>query len=462
MDKKKTKIFVPLFIIVIVFWTLMINQLQFYIQANNVNSTEREYRTDIVNFLQSSLWDENYSSFYSYRLDNGSFGDRGLRKYTSFNMWAIRALLQYSIVMDSNSTFDNLGVEALNFILTYSQNKTNGGFYHWVERNGSLLETSDFNFNNSIYQIGTYQAWVLITLIEVYKYTQNTTYINIWGKEVADFLINNLWDTTYGGFYSSYNPFYDVMVETHKYTWYQAWPALALMEYYEVTGNISYLSYATDAINFMLNNLWDNNFKAFVNNATDDGTISPTTYFTLTDQAAAILTLSKNYNITGNSSILNNYLVPIISFVKKYLWNNFNNQFYSSCELDGTNPSSLIRPSDLSIWLYALSTILDYSNDDVLELFLIHSLTHLNSFGWEPAKKAFVRELDHQGTLFDLNKWTIEQVIPLFLFSYYLPNPNNMQFYILLAFFIGSTTVLIILYYKFKKTKELTRYKITR
>ena len=162
MGKKKNKIFVPLLIIMIVFWTLMINQLQLNTQAINVNSTEREYRTDIVNFLQSSLWDENYSSFYSYQLNNGSFNVKGLRKFTSFNMWAIRALLQYSKVLDDNTTFNSLGLEALNFILTNSQNKTNGGFYHWVEQNGSLLETSDFNFNNSIHQIGTYQAWVLI------------------------------------------------------------------------------------------------------------------------------------------------------------------------------------------------------------------------------------------------------------------------------------------------------------
>jgi len=222
------------------------------------------------------------------------------------------------------------------------------------------------------------------------------------------------------------------------------------------------LNYAIDAINFLMDNLWESNFEAFVDRAMENGTMSSSTSFTLTDQAATLLALSKQFNITGNVSLVNNFIVPIINFVKIYLWNQFYNQFYSTCELDGTNPSTVIRPSDLSIWLYALSTTLDYLNDDLLEFFLIKSLIQLNTYGWDPAKKAFNRQFDHDGTLLDSSKWTIEQVIPLFLFSIFLRVPNNIQLYIFVAFFIGTATVLAIVISKYKKTKELTRFRITR
>ncbi|GAH42356.1 unnamed protein product, partial [marine sediment metagenome] len=120
--------------------------------------------------------------------------ERGLRKYTSFNAWAVRALLQDAISRNDNSTFNTQGLEALNFVMNHLQNSTNHGLYHWVLQNGSLPDKSHWTFNNSVYQIGTYQAWMILAMIEVYNFTLNTTLLD-WSKEIANFLITYLWDS---------------------------------------------------------------------------------------------------------------------------------------------------------------------------------------------------------------------------------------------------------------------------
>ncbi|NVM30687.1 MAG: AGE family epimerase/isomerase [Candidatus Helarchaeota archaeon] len=455
--KKKKVLVITLIVVSIISWIVIINELEYNYLINESN-----YPKLIVNHLKRELWDSDNSGFYKFHFDNGTISDEGLNKYTSFNIWTVRALLHYEIAHEDDSTFDTHGMDALNFIFNYLQNKTNKGFYHWVYQNGSIPAMGHVMFNNSVLQIATYQAWVLLTITDFYRYTLNETYIDVWGNQTANFLITKLWDSTYGGFYSEYLPFHEEITDRYKYTWYQAWPALALMDYYEITGNETYMTYANTTLNFMITNLWDSNLKGFVFSALENGTINATTEFTLTDQAAAVLALSKATNITGNLTYWNDYLVPLVNFTKNYLWDDECGQFYSACDINGTNPDATNRPSDLSIWLFALSEVIDSLNDTSLEDLLTSSTAHLNSIGWDGVKKAFNRKFFNNGTVINLEKWTIEQAIPLFFYSQYFQEipTSYILIYVYVPIFAGTIFALAYIYLKFGKKKDLTRKKL--
>ncbi len=450
----KKIIFVVLFIAVLLSSTMIAIEISAYFVANKSN-----YKEDSVDFLVDFLWDQEYGGFYSNRFDNASFPERGGDKFTSFNIWAIRSLLQYSVSQNDNSTFEEYGVDALNFIFTYLYNATNKGIFHWVFQNGSLPEMSDTRFNNSIYQIGTYQAWVLITLLEAYEYTGNMTYVNVWGKNLANFLIKTLWDSTNGGFYESFLPYYDLIPFSNKYTWYQAWPALALLNYYEMTGNETMLYYANLTLEFMINYLWNTELGCFIDYCLENGTPTLDSQVTLYDQAAALLTLSELIGITKNQTYTTEYLVPILNFTHTYLWNGEFKQFYAGCDVNKTNVDPTLRPSDLSLWLFALKQSIDLlNNSEIFDVelsknLLSHSISHMIEVAWDKTGKGFYRKIYLNGTLIETEKWTIEQALPIFLFFEYFP-VNYFNFYLIsiyLGILIGS--IMLIVYVSFTQKK---------
>ena len=456
--KWKKIFFITLFTISILSWTLMINELQF-----NIASRKQDYKEDTVEFLINHLWDQEYSGFYAYIANNVCIpcGAKAPTKYTSFNSWAIRALLQYSISHNDSYIFEEYGLKTLNFVLNNLLNKTNKGFYHWINQNGSLPAEGDLLFNNSVYQIGTYQAWMLITLIEVYKYTLNSTYINVWGKDVANFLITKLWDSEHGGFYSTYIPFYDQIVDFLKYTWYQAWPAIALLDFYEITGNQTYMTYVNNTLDFLINYLLDSNTESFLSQCFENGTVDPNSIFMLTDQAAILLAFSKASNLTGNQTYRDDYLLPILNFTKNYLWNDEFSQFYYDCDKNGENPELYQRPSDLSFCLFALSQVINNLNDtNSFKKIIDYSMKNMITNAWDYNAKGFYRKFFFNGTIADQDKWTIEQTIPLFLFCHYSPEHpiSSISFYIFLGIFVGTIVSIIFIYFKRDPHKKLIRH----
>lgn len=452
--KREKIILVSLIIISIISWTGLITELEqkCFIGESNIPES-------ILNSLKTQLWDSTYESYYSYRFVNGTLSERSMQKYTSFNIWGVRALLHYSLMKNDFSIFEDYGFKTLQFLSYYLRNETNKGFYHWTYQNGSLPESGTIYHNNSIAQIGTYQAWVLLTLIDIYSFTGNTSYLTAWGNETANFLIQKFWDPIYKGFYSEYLPIYDINPDPLKHTWYQAWPALALMAYYEITRNETYLLYANATIDFMINNLWDDQIKAFNRRAFENGTIDPLCGFTLTDQAATLLLLTKAAEITGNMGYWNNYIVPILNFTQQFLWDNENGQFYSECDSNGANAVPRNRPSDLSIWLFTLYKVIKSLNDSILERQLGSAITQLISVGWDTNSNAFVREFWNNGTIINSDKWTIEQALPLLLFSYYIWEHSLNVEAICIKTFVYIGTVIVLFYFWKKKPKSLSNEK---
>ncbi|MFX1293741.1 MAG: hypothetical protein ACFFD2_02610 [Promethearchaeota archaeon] len=456
----KKIIVVVLFITFFLSSTMIVIEIYSYFVAN-----KSTYKEESVDFLVDFLWDQDHGGFYSSRFNNESFPERGLHKYTSFNIWATRALLYYSIFQKDNSTFENYGLKALNFIFTYLYNSTNKGIYHWVLQNGSLPDMSDERFNNSIYQIGTYQAWVLITLLEAYEYTGNMTYLNVWGKNLADFLIINLRDSSNGGFYERFLPYFDLIPDTKKYTWYQAWPTLALMNYYEITGNETMLYYANLTLEFMINYLWNTELGCFIDYCLENGTLTPDSQVNLYDQAAALLTISKVIDITKDQTYLTEYLVPILNFTHKWLWSGEFKQFYAGCDTNKTNLDPTLRPSDLSLWLFALKRFIDVlNNSEIFDVefsrnLLSQSISHMNKVAWDYTSKGFYRKIYLNGTLIETEKWTIEQALPIFLFFQYFPEShfNYFLFSVYLCILISTIILMVYISFKPKKRRKLKR-----
>jgi len=448
-----------LIIITVILWTVLVNAFIINLQIPQIN-----YRDEIVNYLGDNLWDSDHTSFYSYWFDNGTLREKSYRKYTSFNSWAIRALLEYSISKNDNSTFEEYCLPTVNFLTTFLQDKTNGGFYHWVLENGSQLNMSDWRYNNSVFQIATYQAWALLALIDVYKFTLNTTYIDVYGANVSRFLLNKLWDPFYGGFYAIYLPFYNIYIETYKYSWYEAWLALALMEYYEVTGNTTFMTYANATLDFLTHYLWDNNTGAFIYRSYANGTWESSDRYYLTDQAAALLALVKAVELTGNQSYIDNYFLPALSFAENYLWSAKFQQFFMSYELGAKELDLSIRPSDLSIWLFALvEANQTLKGKNTLIQLLDAAILQMNSNMWDFTHGGFYRKFFINGTLLDSSKWTIEQAIPLFLFTHYLTEFKVDYFtvFLLLGGFAITIGVTIYFHLKFSKNRIFEREKLS-
>lgn len=453
MKRSKKIIIVVLLIVAISACSFMIFERFFNLIPSNL-----DYKEDTYNFLTENLWDQENTGFFSSTLLNECCEDSEANKYTSFNIWACRSILKYSIIKDNFSIFENYGLKSLYFILDYLQNSTNKGFYHWVLANGSLPSKEEGDiFNNSIYQIGTYQAWVLLALTEIYEVTLNTTYIDVWGKQIADFLLNKLWDPVNGGFYSIYLPFYDEIIDTQKYTWYQTWPAIALMSLYEITKNETYMIYVNRTLDFIINNLWNNALNAVVVQCLENGTAISDTKITLTDQAAVVLTLSKATNITGNQTYWDDYIEPILNFTTYFLWSTDFGQFHSTIELNGTSPDFINRPSDLSFCLNIFWEIATELDDLYLCNLLDTSLINMINTAWDDENQGFFRKFFINGTLIDTSKWTIEQAIPLYLFCSHMPEfpINYRNFWLYLSIFLGSLVGLVYLYFKPEKAEIL-------
>jgi len=455
------KIAIGIILIAVLFSsTMIVIEIYSYLISNKPH-----YKEDTVDFLVNFFWDPDNGGFFSNRFNNGSFPERGEQKFTSFNIWATRALLYYSIDQKDNSTFENYAVSTLNFIFNNLFNSSNKGVYHWVLQNGSLPDIDDERFNNSVFQIGTYQAWVLITLLEAYEYTGNMTYLSVWGEGIADFLITKLWDSTNGGFYESFLPYYDVIPFTNKYTWYQAWPALALMDYYRITGNETILYYVNLTLQFMINYLWSTELGCFTDYCSENGSQMVDSRVNLYDQAVALLTLSEIVDITKNQTYQADFLLPILNFTHRWLWSDEYKQFYAGCDINKTSFDPTQRPSDLSLWLFALErSVNTLNNSEIFDValsknLLKQSISQMNKIAWDQKWKGFNRKFYLNGSLIENEKWTIEQALPLFLFCQYFPvNQFNYHlFSVYLCILISGMIFMVYFYLKPKKTHELKR-----
>lgn len=310
---------------------------------------------DTLNFTLQNLWSVENQAFYYYQKEDGSFDEIGKKFFTSFNAWSYFAMLEVSKMTNNFSYFYNYSIPCLDYIMTHLINKTNYRVYHWCFNNGSLppiVDISNYNFSTETYP--NYQSWTILALLSAYNLTGNITYLNDYAIPMLNFLITTLWDADNNSFYSCY--YFNGAIDFVKDSWYQEWAIIALLEAYEITDNITYIEYANKTLNFLLNYLWDQTYGGFYSFCEKNGS-NPLTSKYIASQAAGISAITKMVLITNNFSLINDIITPTLNFTFLYLWKNEYGQFINSTNRFGETQDIIIRPSDISILLKALLEI---------------------------------------------------------------------------------------------------------
>ncbi|MFX1450749.1 MAG: AGE family epimerase/isomerase, partial [Promethearchaeota archaeon] len=338
---------------------------------NKVNSNIYE----TLNFTLDNLWSEAYKAFYYYQHADGSHDENTTRIFTSFNVWSYFAMLEISQVTNNSEYFYNYSIPSLEYILSNLVNKSTYGVYHWCYENGSFPLTvyiNDYNWSTRIYS--TYQAWTILSLLNAYNLTGNITYLDDYAKPMLDFMITTLWDTQYNGFYREY--FFNGNFDSEKESWYQQWPIIALLESYKVTNNITYMEYANKTLNFLLNYLWDNSYGGFYFYCQKNGT-TPETSKHIRSQAGGLSALIKAVDILKNYTLIHDYIDPTLEFTINHLWNTNFGQFITNTSESGVGQDLIIRASEISFLLTSLLEIPKSYNLSSYSNYILKSLSHI-------------------------------------------------------------------------------------
>ncbi len=146
---------------------------------------------------------------------------------------------------------------------------------------------------------------------DYYKYKNDTV---TRANTTIEFLISNLWDSTYKGFNES------DAIGAKKRTFDNMLMIITLLEYYNARGQSEYVTYAEDIFKFEYNYLWDNQTKLFLSYCDYNGN-NPSALINSTDNILAIIALLKLYRATYNQTYLN---------IANQTYGSFNTIFYDS------------------------------------------------------------------------------------------------------------------------------------
>lgn len=157
--------------------------------------------------------------------------------------------IQYNSDFYRNHIIEHL----LPFWEKYSIDHRYGGFITHLDRRGQIYDDT--------VKSATMQARMIYAFSVGYNIQSNLNYLNIAKQEVK-FLIENLWDHEFGGWYRSV--YRDGRVkDTEKQLWVQAYVLLGLVEYYRLTRDNSILKYVIKTHELLDQYGWDKQYLGY-------------------------------------------------------------------------------------------------------------------------------------------------------------------------------------------------------
>jgi mannose/cellobiose epimerase-like protein (N-acyl-D-glucosamine 2-epimerase family) len=130
------------------------------------------------------------------------------------------------------------------------------------------------------------------------------------------------WDNSIGGFFTNIDRFGNVITGwgTNKNMLTQSRNAYGLVRAYMLTGDTTYLSYAKNALEWMYDHAWDENYGGWFQELNINGNpINPTANKTAFYQHYALLGIAAYYEATGDTTAWN-WLMRGYQHLENYYW----------------------------------------------------------------------------------------------------------------------------------------------
>jgi len=265
----------------------------------------------------------------------------------------------------SNLEYDNFLVnqriqDGSKFIMNNLYDGKDGGFYISCESDGNNPITLKYS---------SFQAFSALAFYNLYLNLHDQLYWNL-AESAIDFLIGNLWDTSYLGFYHCSDRSGNISnvesgkLPTIKDSAYQSWAILALVKSYELKNNKEILPLINQTLTFLFQKLWDENNSIFYKWTERDGS-NPLKIVLSYYNFWIITALIKAYRIFYNSQYME-YVNKTVNYLYANLWNSTSQYFYYSGD-------SYRTPIDKSNYLIVQSAALIALNELYLET---RNITH--------------------------------------------------------------------------------------
>ncbi|MHA1378729.1 MAG: hypothetical protein ACTSRG_10140 [Candidatus Helarchaeota archaeon] len=401
--------------------------ITYYLQGRNVSF-----------FLENYLWD-SINQIYNYSVDSGAAAQNWTIKYTRANTLAIEGLLKYKFpkvyLTRANTT--------MRLLLEHNR-PDNVGFYKNVDRNHGQygtskfeltaddflsimslselsIETNNSNFvTNVSYEIynrinstffntteGSFKigfdeegkfinestlidnTYALLGLSELYKITNNITYLQIINKTWY-YINNSLWDNIYGGYYNQSTG------QINRNSFDHFLIILANLEVANISSAMPNLqNNATKMANYTLqlinNNMWDNNSWGYYTSANQSWGID-SVYQNKLDakkldvNSLSIITQLKYLELFPtdiNSSVYSNRINQTVLFLENYLWYDKLGGFFDFCNHNGSIIGLNQSTADNSWAVLAYCDLYGYSNNYSYYLKSEEILNFINFYLWD-------------------------------------------------------------------------------
>jgi len=191
-----------------------------------------------IDFALANLWDSNNYGFYQYSTDNGTILASGRLKRIVTQALMVSALSDmYSKKNDSK--YLNYINKTISFSMSHLWDPINKGFFAHSSEDGLTID-------ETLSKATSKQFYMVFALLEVYKISRGITrsYKVSWTSdyskyifdiilETLEFVLSNLWDDSYAGFYIAHDMMGEIQ-NTNKFAIPQALGAEILLKTLDV------------------------------------------------------------------------------------------------------------------------------------------------------------------------------------------------------------------------------------
>jgi len=230
--------------------------------------------------------------------------------------------------------------------------------------------------------------------------------------ETANKVADYQWDSTNSGYYSIMNRAWTTINDSSKQIPFKYWP-LAWFWLYDRTGNATYLDYAEDYMNTLVNKAWANGFYD-----TYTSTWSPSTSAkSSAGNGIALWELTTAYTRTGDETYYT-YAVKTANWIIDNLWDSTNGCFWEDTTLIGTQ-TYVEGCADVVIGLMSLYQL---NKNGTYMSYVSKSINFIVS-SWDSVYGGFYARVGSTGSCATVtngcNKYANENTWPIIALSYY-------------------------------------------
>ena len=233
-----------------------------------------------------------------------------------------------------------------------------------------------------------------------------------YAVETANKVANYQWDTANSGYYSTMAMDWTSVPDSSKQLTFKYW-ALAWFWLYDRTGNATYLSYAVNYLNTLVNKAWSNGFyDSYTNTWTPNTNLK-----SAAGNGITLWELSMAYARTGNK-VYYTYANKTANWVIDNLWDSNKGCFWENTATVGTQ----IYVEGCSDVIIGLMSLYAMNNNQTYLGYISKSANFIIS-AWDGTYGGFYARVDATGSCNTIpngcNKYPNENTWPIIALSYY-------------------------------------------